>query len=104
MSWLVVLPLSSVPALVLLVPLLVLQVHQPDDGAAVGVDLLLILLGALLPQLLLIIGRLTPEVKDNERTERSISPRSSRSSARAWSTLSRTPSSIHLWKRRWQVW
>jgi hypothetical protein len=29
----------------------------------------LILLGALLPQLLLIIGRLTPEVKDNERTE-----------------------------------
>ncbi len=69
MSWLVVLPLSSVPALVLLVPLLVLQVHQPDDGAAVGVALLLILLGALLPQLLLIIGRLTPEVKDNERTE-----------------------------------
>ena len=50
-------------------PLLVLQVHQPDDGAAVGVALLLILLGALLPQLLLIIGRLTPEVKDNERTE-----------------------------------
>ena len=46
---------------------LVLQVHQPDDGAAVGVALLLILLGALLPQLLLIIGRLTPEVKDNER-------------------------------------
>jgi len=68
MLWLVVLPLSSVPALVLLVPLLVLQVHQPD-GAAVGVALLLILLGALLPQLLLIIGRLTPEVKDNERTE-----------------------------------
>jgi hypothetical protein len=29
----------------------------------------LILLGALLPQLLLIIGRLTLEVKDNERTE-----------------------------------
>jgi len=69
MLWLVVLPLSSVPALVLLVPLLVLQVHQPDDGAAVGVALLLILLGALLPQLLLIIGRLTPEVKDKERTE-----------------------------------
>jgi hypothetical protein len=44
-------------------------VHQPDDGAAVGVALLLILLGALLPQLLLMIGRLTPEVKDNERTE-----------------------------------
>ena len=60
--------ISSRPC-VLLVPLLVLQVHQPDDGAAVGVDLLLILLGALLPQLLLIIGRLTPEVKDNERTE-----------------------------------
>jgi hypothetical protein len=69
MLWLVVLPLSLVPALVLLVSLLVLQVHQPDDGAAVGVALLLILLGALLPQLLLIIGRLTPEVKDNERTE-----------------------------------
>jgi hypothetical protein len=69
MLWLVVLPLSSVPALVLLVPLLKLQVHQPDDGAAVGVALLLILLGALLPQLLLIIERLTPEVKDNERTE-----------------------------------
>ena len=62
--------LASVPALVLLVPLLVLQVHQPDDGAAVGVALLLILLGGLLPQLLLIIGRLTPEVKDNnERSE-----------------------------------
>ena len=69
MSWLVVLPLSSVPVLVLLVPLLVLQVHQPDDGVAVGVALLLIPLGALLPQLLLTIGRLTPEVKDNERTE-----------------------------------
>jgi len=53
-----------------LVPLLVLQVHQPDDGAAVGVALLLILLGGLLPQLLLITGQLTPEVMDhNERTK-----------------------------------
>ena len=64
------LALVSAPALVLLVPLLVLQVHQPDDGAAVGVALLLILLGGLLPQLLLITGRLAPEVRDHsERAE-----------------------------------
>jgi len=59
------LALASAPASVLLVPLLVLQMHQPDDGAAVGVALLLILLGSLLPQLLLIVGRITLEVKDN---------------------------------------
>ena len=54
----------------LLVPHLMLQAHQPDDGAAVWVALLLILLGGLLPQLLLITGRLTPETKgDDERTE-----------------------------------
>jgi hypothetical protein len=64
------LALASAPALVLLVPLLVLQAHQPDDGAAVGVALLLTLLGGLLPQLLLITGRLAPEVRDqSERTE-----------------------------------
>jgi len=64
------LALASAPALVLLVPLLVLQAHQPDDGAAVGVALLTILLGDLLPQLLLITGRLTREVKDqSERTK-----------------------------------
>jgi hypothetical protein len=64
------LALAPAPALVVLVPLLVLQVHQPDDGAAVGVALLLTLLGGLLPQLLLITGRLAPEVRDqSEPTE-----------------------------------
>ena len=35
---------------------------------------------------------------------KSIFPRSSRSLARARRTASRTPSSVHLWKRRWHVW
>src|SRR5215203_4983321 len=48
--------LASVPALVLLFPLLVLQAHQPDDGAGVAALGLTFLLGVLIPQLALVTG------------------------------------------------
>jgi hypothetical protein len=58
------LALASVPTLVLFVPLLVLQVHQPDDGAGVAVMGLTFLLGVLIPQLALVTGRLGFEASD----------------------------------------
>lgn len=58
------LTLASAPALLLLVPLLVLQVHQPDDGAGTAMLVLMLLLGLLVPQLALITGQLEAEVKD----------------------------------------
>ena len=58
------LALASAPALLLFVPLLVLQAHQPDDGAGAAVLVLMLLLGLLIPQLALITGQLGAEVKD----------------------------------------
>jgi hypothetical protein len=52
---------AAAPALVLFDPLLVLQAHQPDDGAGVAVLALMLLLGLLVPQLALITGRLGTE-------------------------------------------
>jgi hypothetical protein len=43
-------------------------------------------------------------VPSMKHSRRSISPRSSRSRASAFSTPSSTPESTQLWKRRWQVW
>jgi hypothetical protein len=56
------LTLASAPALLLLVPLLVLQAHQPDDGAGTAMLVLMLLLGLLVPQLALITGQLEAEV------------------------------------------
>jgi hypothetical protein len=56
--------LASVPALVLLFPLLVLQAHQPDDGAGVAALGLTFLLGVLIPQLALVTGWLGFEAND----------------------------------------
>jgi hypothetical protein len=58
------LALASAPALLLFVPLLVLQAHQPDDGAGAAVLVLMLLLGLLVPQLAFITGQLGAEVKD----------------------------------------
>jgi hypothetical protein len=58
------LALAAVPSLVLFVPLLVLNALQPEDGAAVPVAILLLVLGTLIVQLMLITGRLPAEVKD----------------------------------------
>ena len=44
------------------------------------------------------------KVPSMKHSERSRPPRSLRSSARARRISSSTPSSFHLWKRRWQVW
>jgi len=55
------LALASAPALVLFVPLLMLQAHQPDDGAGVAVLGLTFVLGVLIPQLALIAGWLEVE-------------------------------------------
>ncbi|HEX2741031.1 MAG TPA: M28 family peptidase [Rubrobacter sp.] len=60
----VLLALASVPGLVLVVPLLVLETLKVEDGAVVGVASLLLLLGSLLPQILLVTGRLVPEAED----------------------------------------
>jgi hypothetical protein len=49
---------------VLFVPLLVLNALQPEDGAAVPVAILLLVIGTLIVQLMLITGRLPAEVKD----------------------------------------
>ncbi len=46
----------------------------------------------------------TTKVPSMKHSDRSISPRSSRSWARACSTWSNTPERTHSWKRRWQVW
>ena len=61
------LALAAVPGLVLIVPLLVLEARKVEDGAVVGVASLLLLLGSLLPQLLLITGRLASEAEDSNR-------------------------------------
>ena len=58
------LALASAPALLLFIPLLVLQAQQPDDGAEVAVLALMLLLGLLVPQLTLITGRLGVEAKE----------------------------------------
>lgn len=61
------LALAAVPGLVLVVPLLVFEALKVEDGAVVGVAALLLLLGSLLPQLLVITGRLAPEAEDSNR-------------------------------------
>jgi hypothetical protein len=58
------LALAAVPGLMLFVPLLVLNALQPEDGAAVPVAILLLVIGTLIVQLMLITGRLPAEVKD----------------------------------------
>jgi hypothetical protein len=57
------LAVAAVPALVLFVPLLMLQAYQPDDGAGVAVLGLTFLLGALISQLALITGRVGTRAK-----------------------------------------
>jgi hypothetical protein len=51
------LALAAAPALLLIVPLLVLETLKPDDGPGVAVLFLVLLLGLLVPQLALIAGR-----------------------------------------------
>jgi hypothetical protein len=46
----------------------------------------------------------TMNVPSIKHSERSISPRVRKSSAKASSTLRNVPSRDHCWKRRWQVW
>ena len=46
----------------------------------------------------------TTKVPSMKHSDRSISPRSSRSRAKACKTLSSTPPRTHSWKRRWHVW
>jgi hypothetical protein len=46
----------------------------------------------------------TTNVPSIKHSDRSRSPRSLRSCARASSTLRHVPSRTHCWKRRWQVW
>ena len=58
------LALTAVPGPVLLVPLLVFEALKVEDGAVVGVASLLLLLGSLLPQILLITGRVVLEEED----------------------------------------
>jgi hypothetical protein len=60
--------LAAVPGTLLLVPLLVIKAVKVEDGTALPVAVLLLLLGSLLPQLLLITGRLAPEA-EGEPTE-----------------------------------
>ena len=46
----------------------------------------------------------TTKVPSMKHSDKSMSPRSSKSVATACSTRSRTPERTHSWKRRWQVW
>jgi hypothetical protein len=46
----------------------------------------------------------TTKVPSMKHSDKSMSPRSSRSRAKACSTASSTPERTHCWKRRWQVW
>src|SRR3954469_11851145 len=46
----------------------------------------------------------TTKVPSMKHSDKSISPRSSRSRAKACKTMSSTPERTHSWKRRWQVW
>ena len=52
------LALAAAPALMFIVPLLVLETLKPDDGPGVAVLFLVLMLGLLVPQLALITGRL----------------------------------------------
>jgi hypothetical protein len=52
------LALAAAPALMFIVPLLVLETLKPDDGPGVAVLFLVLVLGLLVPQLALITGRL----------------------------------------------
>jgi Peptidase family M28 len=54
------LALAAIPGLVVAVPLLVLEALNVEQGPLVAVPVLLLLLASLLPQLLLITGRLGP--------------------------------------------
>ena len=67
------LALAAVPGFVLLVPLLVLKTVDVEDGAAVGVLILVLLLGSLLPQLLVITGRVGLGAEDRTEPKESAS-------------------------------
>ena len=54
--------LSAAPALLFIVPLLVLETLKPDDGPAVAVLFVVLVLGLLVPQLMLITGRLAAKI------------------------------------------
>jgi hypothetical protein len=63
------LALAAVPGPILLVPLIVIKAVGVEDGATMPVAVLLLLLGSLLPQLLVITGRLGLDAEDqNEPT------------------------------------
>ncbi len=53
------LALAAAPALIFIVPLLVLETLKPDNGSGVAVLFLVLVLGLLVPQLMHITGRLT---------------------------------------------
>lgn len=59
----VLLTLAAIPGVVLAVPLLMLEALNVGQGPLVAVPLLLLLLGSLLPQLLLVTGRLEPRAR-----------------------------------------
>ncbi|WP_332662192.1 M20/M25/M40 family metallo-hydrolase [Aeromicrobium sp.] len=64
------LALAAIPGLVIAVPLLILEAINVENGPLVAVPVLMLLLGSLLPQLLLITGRLGPPRSDTpERKE-----------------------------------
>ncbi len=46
----------------------------------------------------------TTKVPSMKHSDKSISPRSSKSRAKACNTWSSTPERTHIWKRRWHVW
>ncbi|MGH3481245.1 MAG: M20/M25/M40 family metallo-hydrolase [Nocardioidaceae bacterium] len=62
------LTLAAVPGLVLLVPLLILETLNVEQGPLVAVPVLLLFLGSLLPLLLLITGRIAPQSGDQQHT------------------------------------
>ncbi len=53
------LALAAAPALMFVVSLLVIETLKPDDGPGVAVLFLVLVLGLMVPQLMLITGRLT---------------------------------------------
>lgn len=63
------LALAAVPGLVIAVPLLILEALNVEQGPLVAVPVLLLLLGSLLPQLLLVTGRLGPSTHDDPELE-----------------------------------
>lgn len=68
------LALAAVPGLVLLVPILILEALNVEQGPLVAVPILLLLLGSLLPQLLLISGRLMPHPVEQKVTREPTRP------------------------------